>query len=65
MTKKQRDSETKTYTNKGMAYGDNGPLFTKLLDAVDTFVHILIIKIMFSTSSRFDASKQTNSKHVT
>ena len=35
--KKQRGSETKTYILTkavGMAYGDNGPLFTKLLDAV-------------------------------
>ena len=32
--KKQRGSETKTYIltkTVGMAYGDNGPLFTKLL----------------------------------
>ena len=31
------DSETKTYILTkavGVAYGDNGPLFTKLLDAV-------------------------------
>ena len=37
MTKKQRGSETKAYILTkavGMAYGDNGPLFTKLLGAV-------------------------------
>ena len=33
--RKQRGSETKTYIlTKAVAYGDNGPLFTKLLDAV-------------------------------
>ena len=35
--RKQRGSETKTYILTkavGMAYGDNGPLFTKLLGAV-------------------------------
>ena len=34
MTKKQKGSETKTYILTkavGMAYADNGPLFTKLL----------------------------------
>ena len=37
MTKKQRCSETKTYILTkavGMAYGDNGPLFMKLLGPV-------------------------------